>query len=202
MRGSLFDFLDTRSSTLNADDKLVICAGVTSGIVALHAAGVAHGDVKAENVLIFDSPHTENAYLAKLTDFGSAIPISNTSSGIYARYYGTPITNAPEVSEQTGTNKLDAIGLIRCDAYSLGLLISQVIIGHLPDSLTVKNSSVLPNAIEIVLNSGLPADTTANISSSLQYLLSVNPAQRCSDISIIENILQPLRVEGLAISEY
>ena len=50
-QGTLREFLISERTTLVA--RLKLCGGVASGLHAMHLSGVAHGDVKLENVLIF-----------------------------------------------------------------------------------------------------------------------------------------------------
>ena len=49
--GTLREYLMAESTTLVA--RLKLCGGVASGLHAMHLCGVAHGDVKLENVLVF-----------------------------------------------------------------------------------------------------------------------------------------------------
>ena len=49
--GTLREYLISKKPTLI--DRLKLCGGVASGLHAMHLSGVAHGDVKLENVLIF-----------------------------------------------------------------------------------------------------------------------------------------------------
>lgn len=49
--GTLREYLMSDRTTLVA--RLKLCGGVASGLHAMHLSGVAHGDVKLENVLVF-----------------------------------------------------------------------------------------------------------------------------------------------------
>ena len=49
--GTLREYLISKTPTLI--DRLKLCGGVASGLHAMHLSGVAHGDVKLENVLVF-----------------------------------------------------------------------------------------------------------------------------------------------------
>jgi serine/threonine protein kinase len=57
--------------------KELMIADVAAGIHALHTTGIVHGDVKLENVLVFDGVQdTRRSHpLAKLCDFGHSIVI-------------------------------------------------------------------------------------------------------------------------------
>ncbi|MCJ1357886.1 MAG: hypothetical protein MMC33_007882 [Icmadophila ericetorum] len=45
-------------------------ADIADGLSALHTCGVIHGDLKPENVLLFDDPVEKGSLIVKLCDFG------------------------------------------------------------------------------------------------------------------------------------
>ncbi|KAL9038944.1 MAG: hypothetical protein Q9214_005077, partial [Letrouitia sp. 1 TL-2023] len=67
--GTLADLL--RNSKVDFTAKHMLCLDIARGIQALHLAGLAHGDVKAENVLICSSAN--RTYVAKIADFGFSV---------------------------------------------------------------------------------------------------------------------------------
>ena len=71
--GSLFDFLERGQHNVMARDRVDICNDVSAGLSAIHKAGFVHGDVKADNILVFESPGPGKQFLAKISDFGSII---------------------------------------------------------------------------------------------------------------------------------
>lgn len=192
--GSLADFLqvDLRENISSNDEKRDICADITSGLLALHRSEVVHGDVKTENVLIFDSSQPGRMFTAKLADFGSIIPIAPSQTE-YGRYYGTKLTNAPEVGEQSMETALDALGLLKCDNYSLGLLFVNVVVGGLEEALTFKNLEVLDIALRCVSNSkiGLETENHNALSRVLELLLPWDPQKRTSDLALVLELLRP-----------
>lgn len=76
----------------NLKDIEVLLGDVVSGLSALHSCGIAHGDVKLDNVLILPSRDNPAMAIAKITDFGHAV-VSNdapkSDSAGKLRYYGT-----------------------------------------------------------------------------------------------------------------
>lgn len=94
---------------------------VTSGLAALHDAGVFHGDLKPENVLIFEGP--DLAYTVKLADFGSAIFLADMRAPVRTTF-ATQFWAAPETSES-----LTGDQLLKADIYSLGLLLWDMLPG-------------------------------------------------------------------------
>lgn len=193
--GSLADFLEESQAntiTISNEKRRDICVDVTSGLLALHRSEVVHGDVKTENILIFDSSQPGRTFTAKLADFGSIIPIAPLQTE-YGRYYGTKLTNAPEVSEQSMGTALDASGLLKCDNYSLGLLLVNVVVGELEEALTFKNLDVLDIALRCVSNSKIGPETKNYnaLSRVLEILLPWDPQNRTSDLALVLNLLRP-----------
>jgi serine/threonine protein kinase len=200
--GSLSDCLDAPRYPLSHEAKRSLCLDVCSGLLALHQASMVHGDVKSDNVLVFQSPVTPAEKIAKLTDFGSIISTIRPDEGEYPRYRGTPITNAPEVGDQSTIGRLDAIGLVRCDNYSLGLLIFQIITSNLDEDVTRKDFRVLERALNQLMRAILPDDMKGMFQRAFKHLLTYRPSDRCYDLSIIINLLQPLKTENLSLEKY
>jgi serine/threonine protein kinase len=100
---------------------------VAAGVKVLHECGVVHGDLKAENVLVFD--HPVRGYVAKLGDFGSAVILPIDVSASYrARLSAyTPPWNAPEATSYLAPDQLP-----RTDVYSLGILIWRILVHRDP----------------------------------------------------------------------
>lgn len=69
----------------------VFALGMAEGLAALHAAGVAHRDIKPGNVIL--SPQGP-----KIVDFGIAVEIGTERSRDAAASYGTPGWAAPNVT--------------------------------------------------------------------------------------------------------
>ncbi|NOZ91753.1 protein kinase [bacterium 3DAC] len=131
----LYDFIDTPEyvyvvmeylpggslkERINSDDRMKLIEDIIKVALAIdfaHANGVIHRDIKPANVLYdeFNEP--------RITDFGIAINMfSHTVKG---RYAGTPAYMAPE---QIKGEPLDP----RTDIYQLGLMLYEVMTGHLP----------------------------------------------------------------------
>lgn len=191
--GSLDHFLESQSVPISHQDRMLLCEDLTLGLLALHTCGIAHGDVKAANALVFGVDHptaaegegesSQRRFLAKLADFGSTISLEMEPGSMI--YYGTPMTNAPEVERQSSEHSFRAEDIVKCDVYSLGLLYLNVLTGRLDDCLTRKNSSVLTHALTTVRGLGLGQETETLISFALTKLLPYDPNDRISDLSLI-----------------
>ncbi len=90
---------------------------IAFGIDYAHTNGVIHRDIKPANVLY------DTVGEPRITDFG--IAISMFSHTVKGRYAGTPAYMAPE---QIKGEPLDP----RTDIYQLGLMLYEVMTGHLP----------------------------------------------------------------------
>ncbi|KAA8911288.1 hypothetical protein FN846DRAFT_904410 [Sphaerosporella brunnea] len=117
--GTLSSFL--RMSTIGESQKWKFCIGISLGLEALHLHGIAHGDVKLDNVLV-SGDASSASYAAKLSDFGSArfcadVPDFSPMS-IYA---GTPMYSAPEVHQQSASQRIPPKNYPLCDVFSYGL---------------------------------------------------------------------------------
>ncbi|CAD0024547.1 unnamed protein product, partial [Aureobasidium pullulans] len=87
--------LDTLIAVSHWDVRHHIALDVAAGVEALHSSEIIHGDIKPANVLVFRQDNPSVPFLAKLSDFGVCIDMSDHK--ISARdYYGTPKWVGPE----------------------------------------------------------------------------------------------------------
>lgn len=135
--------------------KLGLLHDVASGLEALHACGLVQGDVKTENVLVFDSRHDKYGEVtAKLSDFGHAIPFHKDKPDEKKLYLGTLVLNAPEARHK---NAVAAQNLWRCDVFSYGLVVWETIIDGARYLSTVGESGIQYGGVMDWLES-LPQD--------------------------------------------
>jgi len=85
---------------------------VGEGLNALHESGIVHGDLKLENVLVFDGG--DGTVISKLADFGSTVQLLEDE---YRFRGGTRPWNAPEWQQA-----VEPIRQHLLDIYSFGLL--------------------------------------------------------------------------------
>ncbi|UPK92023.1 hypothetical protein LCI18_002958 [Fusarium solani-melongenae] len=88
---------------------------IGSGLQALHASGIIHGDLKFQNILVFSLE--DGRVRAKLSDFGSSV-IRNQDDLTVTFTAGTPPWTSPEYGEPVQSDL--ACGT---DTYSYGLLV-------------------------------------------------------------------------------
>ncbi|RYP46714.1 hypothetical protein DL768_007122 [Monosporascus sp. mg162] len=103
----------------------LLCIDIGHGLQTLHENHFTHGDLKPENVLVFD---TGRKWTAKLCDFGCAVGQAKTTEEDDAavripqkeEYFGTPYWS-PADSELRALRSFDS--LRQCDLYVYGLLV-------------------------------------------------------------------------------
>lgn len=121
---TLADF-EKSGVTIDVATRFRLCLDASSGIEALHACGIVHGDVKADNVLIFDN--SDGGYMAKVSDFGCAIFLQK-----YADVDPLTPVRMPGISRPwCAPESLDLVPVdqLPCtDIYSLGLLIFRLLV--------------------------------------------------------------------------
>ena len=113
-----------REGRLAVDPAIRLAMRIADALIYLHDNGIAHRDLKPENIVI-----TPRSGDVKLMDFGIALDSTArkmTWSGL-SHTMGTPDYMAPE---QIKGNRGD----IRCDIYSLGAILYEMLTGEVPFS--------------------------------------------------------------------
>ncbi|KAL4868028.1 hypothetical protein BDV12DRAFT_197592 [Aspergillus spectabilis] len=130
-----------REHKLSYDVKKRIFLDTAKGLAALHDAGIAHGDVKSENVLVFSQ---EGSYHAKICDFGFAVFLADIKGGRAGLLGGTAPWTAPEFRRQLPYPRYF---LTLTDVYSLGLLLWRILL----DGENPFKNSLLHNVKDVEL---------------------------------------------------
>ncbi|KAI1849825.1 hypothetical protein JX266_004774 [Neoarthrinium moseri] len=105
--------------------KAEVLAGITEGLIAIHSVSLIHGDLKPDNILMFES--TEGAHMIpKLADFAFSRTWKEVQSG-----GGTPYWNAPECCDDREITSGNPRSPLR-DRFSLGLVFWNVLYCELP----------------------------------------------------------------------
>lgn len=125
---NLKQILDTRTEPLGADIAIYVGLSVCDALIAAHAAGVVHGDLKPSNIMIVEE---EAGEVIKVTDFGIARNLATTPETIASHLTETGLltTSVPYMSpERCVGNPIDE----RSDVYSLGCLLYEMLTGRPP----------------------------------------------------------------------
>ncbi|AEV83869.1 serine/threonine protein kinase [Actinoplanes sp. SE50] len=114
-----------RGGRLGAAETAVIVGQAAEAVAAAHRRGVVHLDLKPENLLVV---RDTGPAVVRVTDFGLAVLLMDAARGVAG---GTPGYTAPEIWQ-------GATPTAAADVYSLGILLVELITGHVggdPDAL-------------------------------------------------------------------
>jgi len=121
-QGTLRDFLQ-RNKDFSLTNKRHFAIDIASGLHALHAADIAHGDVKLINTLVFPDNRKPRSWIAKVADFSHSV--FGLSLRRQTSYPGTVLYNAPEVRGQDAY--VTSHELVLCESFSYGLLLWEIL---------------------------------------------------------------------------
>jgi serine/threonine protein kinase/tetratricopeptide (TPR) repeat protein len=168
---------------------LSIGAQLARALEAVHAAGVLHGDVKPENVLLEKGP----AERVVLTDFGVSRGAADPPPPpLPGHAGGTPIYMAPEQIEGR------AIGS-RTDLFALGIVVYEMIAGAPPWSLergstaaTMSRLAVPPTGLRLG-----NAEVSRELDAFVLQLLEREPSKRPATAAEVAAKLDGFRTSRL-----
>ncbi|KAJ4177501.1 hypothetical protein NW755_013809 [Fusarium falciforme] len=168
--------------SMSFDDQRRIILDIASGLSAIHEIGIVHGDVKPENVLVFQEG---GRWSAKLTDFGGGAVLP----GKDVRGRGTVGWRAPELQRYHEYDEaLNPELLWSIDIYSFGLICGYILCQSAGPSRGGEGERVLESAlIHLEGQQGIPDMWRGIYQGLLGACLSQQPQDRPMDI------LTPLR---------
>jgi serine/threonine protein kinase len=165
LRGKTLRDLLRERTRLPLADALPILRGVAEAVDAAHQAGIAHRDLKPDNIFVVDGR-------VKLIDFGLAkLTAENTPITQTGSVFGTPLYMSPEQCRGKGIT-------LATDAYSFGVLAYNLLVGAPPFS---------GDALELALHhlNDVPeapsrhfAELSGRVDRVVLSLLSKDPADR------------------------
>ena len=129
--GDMASFLGRNGQQLDTKVKIDLACQVSHGLLILHQDLICHGDLKVQNVLVFNGDNGH--YVAKLADFGLSVHSYDSGPLVASKrdvYYppGTPLLNAPEVRNRNlSTRSIDIAAAIRAEVFSFGLFLWEIL---------------------------------------------------------------------------
>jgi eukaryotic-like serine/threonine-protein kinase len=184
---TLRDLLNERGQ-LSPREALDIMDGVLAGLAAAHDAGIAHRDVKPENVLLTDS------MAVKVADFGLARVLAGVSQTKSGMIIGTAAYLAPE---QVAGQTADA----RTDVYAAGVMLFELLTGTQPHTADTPLAVAYKHVNEVVPP---PSSVVPGLPSALDTLVALatsrDPELRPGDagqfLSAVTGVRQDLPPAG------
>ena len=168
--GTLGTFLENFGSTYAWKQRMIL--DVAEALAALHACGIAHSDVKLDNVLVFPCEDSRFPAVAKLSDFGFSVDLAEVSSPVGL----TPVWAAPEVLRGR-----PGVDLAQADVYSLGF----VIWATAAAGATLFESSWFPDPETSIETWNMWKDTNELVSMAVGQMHSLEQIPRDTDVDEI-----------------
>ena len=188
IRGETLAAEMARRGPLAADEAARIGIDVCAALGAVHAAGMLHRDVKAQNIL------RDGSGRIVLGDFGTGIALGDDARMSDPKTAGTPLYLAPEIIEGEPPSAAS-------DLYAVGVLLYFLLTATFP----VRGSTLAEIRRAHARGDRMPLrDTSAGVPDPLarvvETLLSTNPAERYPSAADAEAALrgtlpQPLSPE-------
>jgi serine/threonine protein kinase len=191
VHGRTLDAVVSSSGPLSARDAAAIGVDIAKAVAAVHAAGLLHCDVKAQNVV------QETGGRVVLMDFGAGrlAPEMRDDDPIVG-IAGTPRYMAPELF-QSGASATRAT-----DIYSLGVLLYFLVSGKYPVAGTTLSELRRNHENRAVrslrdINPGLPPALIDAVSQATER----DPAQRPESAAIVQGMLATVAAQPILAAQ-
>ena len=136
----------------------------------IHKKGIAHRDIKLNNILVKYLNEEKTKFKVLLSDYGVSNQL-NSMTKRYSTHAGTQIIMAPEILNGEKYNN-------KCDLWSLGVIIFQLYAKKPP--YTGQYDNVILNKIDKLGQSVLDIIKDEKLKDLLSKLLVKNPEKRIS----------------------
>ncbi len=172
--GEPLDAVIEREGRMSLAAAIPVLRAIGRALDAAHAKGIAHRDLKAENVFLGRDP--DGAVFPKLLDFGIAKLLAPEEGHKHKTRTGTPVGTPYYMSpEQCRGRDVDH----RTDLYAFGVLAYRMITGEYPldaddyMSVLIRQLSDAPRPA-----SELVPEIPAGVDDAIAWLMAKEPAQR------------------------
>jgi len=184
--GETLDARIARDGKLSLVEALPILRGIGRALDAAHAKGIAHRDLKAENVFL--AADLDGGVFSKLLDFGIAKLMAPEDGLKHKTRTGTPVGTPYYMSpEQCRGRDVDH----RTDLYALGVLAYLMLTGVYP----IDADDYLAILMRQLTEDPAPASTVApelpaGVDDALAWLMAKDPADRPANARDAVNALE------------
>jgi serine/threonine protein kinase/tetratricopeptide (TPR) repeat protein len=169
---------------LPIDPAISIILQVAEGLEAAHSAGIIHGDIKSENIII------DNSGAARISDFGLASFREQYSQKEPESTSGTIPYMSPEQARGDAIDK-------RSDIFSLGVVAYELISGRLPFQGEFEASIIYSIVNETPEPLARYRDNIPRgLESIILKMMAKNPDDRYQDLSGLIEELKRIRIGG------
>lgn len=165
-RGDLFDFV-YNSSFENENEKKKVFYGIAKGVEYLHNRGIAHCDIKPENILL------DNNMIPKLCDFGFSKRSIISSNELIS---GTIRFSSPELLVN------GVVNFLKADIWALG--ITYYFLSLLDFPFNARNNDI---AIHQIKNGCLSIDQSDKLQKLVGRCIKMIPEERASINEILND---------------
>jgi serine/threonine protein kinase len=198
---------------LSLEAQLEMLADIASAIMTMHAngkmtlavrdciadchKGIVHGDLKPQNILIFDTDNGSGQFIPQVADFGYSVLIAKDKMNMAINMPATPGWCAPEWYQNHTAANITAAK--KMDTFSFGLLCAWLLFhttsanGH-QNGREYRPDEFYPSAVAgLISSSGISATKRLQLQELFNKTLAREPQIRCSDVSQCLRLLTPKR---------
>jgi tRNA A-37 threonylcarbamoyl transferase component Bud32 len=165
------------------DQVIAILLQICDALIAAHAAGVVHRDLKLDNVFLVDNPEDPATPKVKLLDWGIAKVMSHdVRHTVEGQLVGTPQYLSPEQARGLDVTE-------KTDVYSLGVMAYELFLEQLPfEAETAAEVMAMHLRLAPPPPSELWPDVPAALQDLLLAMLSKAPEQRPTMLEVARQL--------------
>ncbi|KAF7495976.1 CBL-interacting serine/threonine-protein kinase 13 [Sarcoptes scabiei] len=180
--GNLYKFLKKRGSLIDEQSCKLYYAQILSGINHMHLVGIAHRDIKLQNVLLCSNKSSISGdYLLVVTDFGLSKSVPDRSK-LQRSICGTPIFMAPELLLH---QPYDAFAV---DIWALGISLYMMLSMDVPFDYQKPEKIVANDMLKKNWSfQGFKSQPSAEVKDLISRMLEPDPKNRIKMMEIIKH---------------